>query len=103
MVPIVGVNTGVVFVQASFWRQAQATVPILALRSADKLEGLEGIIALFDLRQVRGCNRPKLYGVLLCVVLCFLARVGFRVDLLIARLWLYPTPVPTVHRTEQDR
>eukprot|EP00903_Cladosiphon_okamuranus_P017799 g16382.t1 len=37
--------------QVAFWRQAQATVPVLALRSADKLEGLEGIIVLFDLSQ----------------------------------------------------
>lgn len=40
-------------VQVSFWRQAQATVPVLALRSANELEGLEGVIVLFDLRQVR--------------------------------------------------
>lgn len=39
-------------VQVSFWRQAQATVPVLALRSAGELEGVEGIVVVFDLRQV---------------------------------------------------
>lgn len=48
------VQTGAVLFlrQISFWRQAQAAVPVLALRSAEQLEGLEGIIAVFDLRQV---------------------------------------------------
>lgn len=39
--------------QVSFWRQAQASVPVLALRSTEQLEGLEGIIVVIDLRQVR--------------------------------------------------
>lgn len=36
--------------KVTFWRQAQ-TIPILALRSVE-LEGLEGIIVVFDLGQV---------------------------------------------------
>lgn len=55
--PVLLVSTcqhrGVLFrVQVALWRQVQATVPVLALRSADKLQGVEGIIVLFDLRQV---------------------------------------------------
>ncbi|CAM9658831.1 unnamed protein product [Scytosiphon promiscuus] len=37
--------------EVSLWRQAQASVPVLALRSAEELGGLEGIIVVIDLRQ----------------------------------------------------
>lgn len=45
--------------QVSLWRQAQKAVPVLALRSAEELAGLEGIIVVIDLRQVSGSTREE--------------------------------------------
>lgn len=47
------VSVGGAIAQVTLWRQAQEGMSILALRSVE-LEGLEGIIIVFDLGQVRG-------------------------------------------------
>lgn len=43
---------GLLLRQVEFWRQVKP-MPVLALRCA-QLEGLEGIIVMFDLSEVRG-------------------------------------------------
>ncbi|CAN0058489.1 unnamed protein product, partial [Ectocarpus sp. 8 AP-2014] len=70
--------------QISFWRQAQAAVPVLALRSAEKLEGLEGIIVVFDLRQESSFDEAAQWAALVedreeCA---FRVCVGSKLDLL---------------------
>ncbi|CBJ28531.1 IRC6, uncharacterised protein interacting with AP adaptor complexes [Ectocarpus siliculosus] len=68
----------------SFWRQAQAAVPVLALRSAEQLEGLEGIIVVFDLRQESSLDEVAQWAALVedreeCA---FRVCVGSKLDLL---------------------
>ncbi|CAN0365451.1 unnamed protein product [Ectocarpus sp. 12 AP-2014] len=70
--------------QISFWRQAQAAVPVLALRSAEQLEGLEGIIVVFDLRQESCFDEAAQWAALMedreeCA---FRVCVGSKLDLL---------------------